>query len=109
MGKEEMEKLKSLAKKLNINVVIKPNKVIFGKKKGAIIYDWYLNHKVCPFYKDHACVVYEDRPVACRKFPNGNLNYSKEVADFIRENKIDFSDVSYEEAFTKCKLFCKHF
>jgi len=109
MAKEEMEKLKEHAKNLKINVEIKPNKVIFDKKKGAIIYDWFLNHKICPFYKGHACLVYEDRPVACREFPHGKLNYSQQVADFVKKNRIDFSDVSYEEAFTKCKLFCKSF
>jgi len=66
VDKEEAEKLKEHAKKLGINAEIKPNKIIYDKGEDkVIIYDYYLNHEVCPFYRDNSCKVYNDRPIAC--------------------------------------------
>jgi len=102
------EKLKKRAKKMGIKADIRPNKLIYDKKTGkVIIYDYYLNHTKCPFYKDKECLVYEDRPAACRKYPNIDSSYAKEVKDFVKKNKIDFSGLSYEEALKKCKSGCK--
>ncbi len=105
---ETAEKLKKHAKKIGIKADIKPNKLIYDKNKGkVIIYDYYLNHTKCPFYKGKECLVYEDRPAACKKFPNIDSSYAKEVNDFVKKNKIDFSGASYEEALEKCKSFSK--
>ena len=108
MAKEEKEKLEKHAKRLGIKVEILPNKMIYDKNTGKVhVYDYYLNHTECPFYKDHDCLVYEDRPVACQKFPNIDNSYAKDVAKFIKKNGIDFSGVSYDEAVEKCKSICK--
>ena len=107
---ENAKTLKSLAKKLNIKADIRPNKLIYDKKKDkVIIYDFFLNHNVCPFYnkKEKSCRIYNDRPVACRKFPNIDNSYSKEVAGFIKKKGISFEGLDYEEALKKCKSFCK--
>jgi Fe-S-cluster containining protein len=106
--KEEKEKLEKHAKKLGIKVEILPNKLIYDKNTGKVhIFDYYLNHTECPFYREFECRAYEDRPEACRKFPNIDNSYAKAVAKFVKKNKIDFSGVSYEEAVEKCKSGCK--
>lgn len=103
MSKEEKEKLEKRGKELGIDVDIKPNKMLYDKKTGkVIIYDYYLNHGQCPFYRDKECSVYEDRPIACRKFPNIDHSYSQELAEFVKKNNLDFSGISYEEALKKC-------
>ncbi len=108
ISKEEAAKLKKHSKNTGIKVEISPNKLIYDKSKDkVIVFDWYLNHEVCPFYKDKACLVYEDRPLACKKFPNIDDSYSKEVAKFVKKNKIDFSGVTYAEAVGKCRSFCR--
>lgn len=102
---ETAKKLKEHARKSGIRVDIKPNKIIYDKNKDkAVIYDYYLNHTKCPFYKDKSCLVYKDRPAACRKFPNIDSSYAKEVAVFVKKNKIDFSGITYEEAVKKCSI-----
>lgn len=107
---EKAKKLKALAKKLKLKVNIKPNKLIYDKSKDkVIIYDYYLNHEVCPFYNENekACTIYSDKPEACKKFPNIDNSYSKEVNDFVKKNKIEFSGITYEEALRKCRSFSK--
>lgn len=109
---EKAKKLKTLAKKMKLKVDIKPNKLIYDKSKDkVIIYDYYLNHEVCPFYneKKKACAVYNDRPESCKKFPNIDNSYSEEIAKFIKKNKIEFSGITYEKAVKKCKSFSKLF
>jgi len=110
MSPKTAEKLKEQAKKLKITVDIKPNKFIYDTKtKKVIIYDYYLNHKKCPFYdeKNKTCIVYNDRPAACKKFPDIDNSYAREVEKFIVDNKIDCSGITYEEALEKCESFCK--
>ena len=105
---EEKKNLENDAKKLGVKVEILPNKLIYDKNTGKVhIFDYYLNHTECPFYKGFECLAYENRPIACRKFPNVDNSYAKAVADFVKKNKIDFSEVSYEEAVEKCKSGCK--
>ena len=92
------------AKEKGINVEILPNKLIYDKKKDNVyVFDYYLNHGKCPFYQHKECTIYEDRPLACKKYPRIDNSYSKEVAEFVKKNKIDFSDLSYEDALKKCK------
>ena len=107
---ETAEKLKKRAKNMGIKADIRPNKLIYDKSTGkVIIYDYYINHKKCPFYKGNSCLVYKDRPAACKKFPNIDHSYSKEVAAFVKKNRISFSGLRYEYASRKCADFLKNF
>jgi len=109
MSPKTAEKLKTHAKKMGIKVDIKPNKLIYDRNTDkVIVYDYYLNHTICPFYdKDKGCLVYEDRPAACKKFPNIDNSYAREVEKFIKDNNIDCTVISYEDALKKCESFCK--
>ena len=107
---KKADKLKAIAKKRNLKVDIRPNKLIYDQNTDkVIIYDYYLNHEICPFYNKEkkSCTIYEDRPESCKKFPNIDSSYSKEIAKFVKKNKIEFKDTTYEEAIKKCKSFCK--
>jgi len=104
---EKADKLNTLAKKLNLKVDIRPNKLIYDQNTDkVIIYDYYLNHEICPFYNKEkkGCTIYEDRPGSCKKFPNIDSEYSKEIANFVKKNKIEFKDTTYEEALKKCSI-----
>lgn len=105
MKPETAEKLKQRASQLGIKIEILPNKLIYDKKSGkVIVYDYYLNHEKCPFYLEGKCIVYDDRPLECRKFPRMKIIYSKQLDAFVRKNNISFEGVSYEEAEEKCRL-----
>lgn len=107
MSPEIAEELKKKAEELGIKAEILPNKLIYDKKNDkVIVYDYYLNHEVCPFYdkESKTCKVYETRPMACKKFPNIDNSYAKEVKKFIAKNKISFDSLSYEEAVEKCSI-----
>jgi Fe-S-cluster containining protein len=103
---ETAEKLRKKAEELGVKAEILPNKLIYDKKNDkVIVYDYYLNHEICPFYdkKSKSCKVYDDRPLSCKKFPNIDNSQAKEVADFVKKNKISFEELSYKEAVEKVK------
>lgn len=60
-----------LARKLGIRLKILPKKVVYDKKtKKTIVFDWFMDHKVCPFLKNkNECTVYAERFELCRLFP----------------------------------------
>ncbi len=111
MKEDEKLRMEARAKELGIKVEILPNKMVYDSRTGTVfVFDYYLNHEQCPFYiegKESSCRIYEDRPVACRKFPNIDNSYSKEVADFLKKNSITFSASDYEIALDKCRDFIK--
>ncbi len=43
--------------------------------------DWVMNSSPCPFLQeDHKCLIYEDRPRACRQYPHTNYyEFSKHL------------------------------
>lgn len=108
VSSEEADKMRKAAVRLGIDIEIKPNKIFFDRKNNkTIVYDYYLNHDRCAFYADNACLIYKDRPAACRKFPVMGISCAGEVAEFARKNSIDFSGISYEEALKKAQNLCK--
>ncbi len=104
----EYEKAKRLAEQV-VDLDLKPKKVIFDENTGkTIVFDWCIDHDVCPFLKDNLCSIYEDRFDICKAFPD----YSKKIdkveelweksQELIRRGVIRLSD-SYEEALEKAK------
>jgi Fe-S-cluster containining protein len=67
----EYEKAKSLAKKHGIKLRLLPKKVVYDKKtRKTIVFDWFMDHKVCPLLKNkNECMIYAERFDLCRLFP----------------------------------------
>ncbi|MBN2112136.1 YkgJ family cysteine cluster protein [Candidatus Woesearchaeota archaeon] len=108
LSPEEARVLKNEAKKLGINLEVLPNKLIYDKDNNkVIVYDYYLNHDSCPFYKKNLCTVYEKRPASCRQFPSTKRSYMKEVEKFIKKRKINLLNTYYDETVEKCREFLK--
>ncbi len=76
--------MRKLAKKLNIDLSIKPGLGIPDDLNHQnIIIFWRINHEVCPFLKDNNCLIYEYRPIICKYFPI-------KVEEKINKNKMNF-------------------
>lgn len=39
------------------------------RRRAAVVLDWHMPDKVCPFYADFRCGVYDARPLVCRAYP----------------------------------------
>src|SRR3989344_5892997 len=66
----EAKKLKQIAKERDILLDLQPSLALSDdKSKQELVILQKFNHHDCPFYKDHACTIYEDRPILCHAFP----------------------------------------
>ncbi|MEM4396916.1 MAG: YkgJ family cysteine cluster protein [Candidatus Woesearchaeota archaeon] len=61
--------LEEKAKELNIDLKIKPNKILFDEKIKVL--DYFILAEVCPFFDEdkNECKIYPYRPKICRDFP----------------------------------------
>lgn len=90
---EEAKIFKKRAGELNIIIKILPKKIIYNEKNKEeknefIVYDYFIDHNICPFLdKNNECLIYNDRPKVCKDFPNINPD-TKELKDFIKNNNI---------------------
>lgn len=67
---EEAEILKNLAEKRSIKLNIVPKRAVYDKAHHElIILDYFIDHDICPFYKDKSCTIYTSRPLICRSYP----------------------------------------
>jgi Fe-S-cluster containining protein len=103
----EFDRARMLARKHKIRLDLLPKKVIYDYKENkTIVFDWFLNHKRCPFLqKKNHCVIYKDRFDICRAFPEtGKViptveDRHKNLEAFIAEGKISpAKDIEYEKA-----------
>jgi len=67
---EEAERLKEEAKSRKIELKIVPKRAVYDRKAHElIILDYYIDHDICPFYKEKLCTAYNIRPIICRSYP----------------------------------------
>jgi len=68
---EEVKTLLRLSKELKIDFHPLPKLfLVDSKSKSCIVVEWDLGAGSCPFYDiEKGCLVYENRPLACRSFP----------------------------------------
>lgn len=67
---EEKDIMLEAAKRLNIEIDIKPKRAVLNHKTNELlIIDYFINHDICPFFKAHKCSIYEARPMICRSYP----------------------------------------
>ncbi len=67
----EYGKAKELARKKRVKLKILPKKIVYDSRSNkAIVFDWFLDHKVCPFLSEgNECLIYKERFELCRLFP----------------------------------------
>jgi Fe-S-cluster containining protein len=67
----EYGKAKKLSEKQGIKLKLLPKKMVYDKKtKKTIVFDWFMDHKICPFLKNkNECRIYAERFDLCRLFP----------------------------------------
>ena len=72
LSNEEADLLQKMAKERSVLLSILPKKVIYDAAEDkAIVWDWFVDHEVCPFLKDkNECTIYESRPKICRMCSN---------------------------------------
>lgn len=68
LTQEEKEVMEKLAKEKRVELNILPKKVVIQDDKVVVI-DWFVDHDVCPFYKNKECTIYGQRPKVCAMFP----------------------------------------
>ena len=92
--------LEEEAEKQDKKITILPKKV-FITDKGPIIFDYFLDAKVCPFLKNNKCTIYKQRPNICRQFPKVE-NDNKDFLKFQEENNL------IKEDYEKCLKEASH-
>ncbi len=65
-----------------------------------MIYDFFINHKVCPFLKDNKCTVYPNRPEICRQFPHVKYD-NADFSQFMNEQETIKFNYEQELAYVK--------
>ncbi|OYT31819.1 hypothetical protein DRJ22_02275 [Candidatus Woesearchaeota archaeon] len=104
---DEKERLLKLAKQKKKKLRILPKKIIFDGKK-AIVYDWFMDHDVCPFLKNrNVCTIYEHRPEICRMFPKIENKQLGEIKKFLEKHKIKPVKLSYNKIIRLAKKSLK--
>ncbi|HSU72507.1 MAG TPA: YkgJ family cysteine cluster protein [Candidatus Binatia bacterium] len=92
-------------RKLTFNVL--PKKILFDPKTGiAVVYDWFVDHDVCPFLEGkNNCTIYPNRPQICKDFPFHHLKKSQleEIKTFISEHELQILDEPYDDIVRKAR------
>jgi Fe-S-cluster containining protein len=66
----EYKKLKKLAEDKGIKVKFSPFMILFDLNTDkCLVLDWFIDEKICPFLKDNKCIIYDERPLLCRRYP----------------------------------------
>ena len=65
---------KAEAEMIGMAIGRKPKKVAAHKVQGHYSSQSYGYHTPCPFLKDNQCSIYENRPLACRKLVNADID-----------------------------------
>jgi Fe-S-cluster containining protein len=91
---EEKTVMEKLAKEKKIKLRVLPKKVVIQDDK-VIVIDWFVDHEVCPFYKDNECTIYEHRPKVCSIFPEV---HNKNIFEDIRVKPIMLFEQAVEIA-----------
>lgn len=103
----EAQWMREEAKGRGILLRILPKKVLYDAKTGiAVVYDWFVDHDVCPFLEGtNNCTIYPNRPQICKDFPFHHLkqNQLEEIKTFITERKIDVVNEPYERLVQKAR------
>ena len=99
----ELKKLRKIAKELRIQFQVEPLRVILDKKHQKIIILVYtISERPCPFYLNKICLIQNNKPIACRKYPIHNWIDLGKTFKFLGLNKA-FYDVD-----EKCTFIQTH-
>jgi len=107
LSPEEKNRLEKLAIELGIDFSPKP-KLILKRSNKTEILEWDLGSRSCPFYSNHKCLVYKDRPLACKSFPVILKPHGFELLDICPEAK-RFSPDEIEKAFPEESRYAREF
>lgn len=95
--KEEVNRLRNLAKKYNVNVTF--------KKINDIFYMWVING-FCPFYdvKERRCLIHNEKPLSCKIFPLLLNIKTREISasmmcDWVAKNIKVITNLNLQEVF----------
>ena len=67
----EVDNLTGEARRLSINLKVKPDIIILDEKSGMpIVLFWNLEHEDCPFLSlNNRCIIHDKKPLVCQSFP----------------------------------------
>ena len=103
----EAQYMREEAKRKGIQIKILPKKVIYDSEDDiAIVYDWFVDHDVCPFLQgSNHCSIYDKRPNICKDFPFHHLknNQLEEIKSFITDQQIQITHEPYDELVKKAR------
>lgn len=70
LSNEEAARLRAIASARGLAAKIHPRTFLLdGRRRAAVVLDWHMPHKACPFYESYRCTVYDARPLVCRAYP----------------------------------------
>jgi Fe-S-cluster containining protein len=105
LTEKERARMVAEAGKRKLKFKVLPKRVLLDGSK-AVVYDWFVDHDVCPFLKNgNECTIYEHRPKICADFPFHHLQKDQvsEIKTFISSRRLALPQVSYREAVRKAR------
>jgi Fe-S-cluster containining protein len=103
----EAQWMKAEAKRRGLTFKVLPKKVLYDAARDiAVVFDWFVDHDVCPFLEGgNNCTVYDNRPQICKDFPFHHLERSQldEIKTFISERKLDVNAEPYDSVARKAR------
>lgn len=70
LSNDEAARLRAIAEARGVAARIHPRTFLLdGRRRVAVVLDWHLPHRSCPFYAGFRCTVYDARPLVCRAYP----------------------------------------
>ena len=99
LSPEEKKILEAEAEKLNIKIKILPKKIYYDADHDKVyIIDYFVDADVCPLYEtDSGCLIYKDRPLICKQFPNVEMEHKIDIEKIIGHKNIRLLNITYED------------
>ncbi|MBI4150743.1 YkgJ family cysteine cluster protein [Candidatus Woesearchaeota archaeon] len=105
LTQKERDWMVAEAKKRKLAFKVLPKRVLLDGKK-AVVYDWFVDHDVCPFLQNgNECTIYPNRPKICADFPFHHLKKDQVsgIKTFISSRHLALAQVSFTEAVRKAR------
>lgn len=70
LSNAEADAMRAEASARKMRIDIHPRTFLLEtRRRAAVVLDWHMPYKVCPFYADFQCTAYAARPLVCRAYP----------------------------------------
>ncbi len=107
LTENEKDWMEAEAKKRNLKFKVLPKRVFYDEASNkAFVYDWFVDHDVCPFLRNgNDCSIYQNRPLICKDFPFHHLERDQMtgIKTFISDHSLKIPSASYQVIVRKAR------